>query len=548
MDSRMNIDIGGYLIKQIYDNGVRHVFGLPGDYVLGLMKKISGSQLEIITTCDEQGAGFAADAYARMRGLGVVCVTYTVGGLKIANTTAQAFAEKSPVLVISGAPGREERSKNQLLHHKVNEYDDQLRIFERLTVASAELSDVERAFSEIDRVISAVLRYRRPGYIEVPRDVVSVVPQSCRSYQTITPQKAFEAGSVQEALKEALGMINSALKPAILAGVEVQRFGLASPVMDLARRANIPVASTILGKSSIPEDDPLYMGIYMGAHGDEAVRDYIESSDCLVLVGVFMTDLNMGSFTAHLDPSRFIHMTSERTSIKYHLYPDLGLNLLTALLGSELKRHDPGQVPHPKRPEPFCDASCDKRITADRFFQAINSFMDDRTVLIADVGDSLFGSTEVIVPVPGHFLSSAYYASMGFSVPAGIGVQAANPGLRPLILVGDGAFQMTGMEVATAARYGQSPIVVVIENGGYETERLIIDGPFNDIAKWNYSRIPEVLGKGKGFKIETEEDLDLALKEARGYEGVSILEVSLSPHDVSSTLKKTSEGLSKGAR
>ncbi|HWQ20750.1 MAG TPA: thiamine pyrophosphate-binding protein, partial [Methanotrichaceae archaeon] len=257
------MSIGDYLIKQIYDNGARHVFGLPGDYVLGLMKKISKSDLKMINTCDEQGAGFAADAYARMRGFGVVCVTYTVGGLKIANTTAQAFAEKSPVLVISGAPGRVERAKNSMLHHKVNEFDDQMRIFERLTVASADLSDVERAFSEIDRVISAVLKYKRPGYIEVPRDVVPIVPQSCRTHKPAAAQKG-EPGPIQEALKETLDMINSASKPAILAGVEVHRFGLGKQVMDLARRANMPIASTILGKSSIPEDDPLYMGIYMG--------------------------------------------------------------------------------------------------------------------------------------------------------------------------------------------------------------------------------------------------------------------------------------------
>jgi TPP-dependent 2-oxoacid decarboxylase len=541
------MSIGDYLIKQIYDNGARHVFGLPGDYVLGLMKKITQSDLKLINTCDEQGAGFAADAYARMRGFGVVCITYSVGGLKIANTTGQAFAEKSPVLVISGAPGRVERSKNTLLHHKVNEFDDQIKIFERLTVASADLSDVERAFSEIDRVISTVLQYKRPGYIEVPRDVVSVVPQSCVSHKPAPAQKG-APGPISEALKETIDMLNSSRKPAILAGVEVHRFGLGEKVMDLSRRANAPIASTILGKSSIPEEDPLYMGIYMGARGDDAVKEYIESSDCLILIGVFMTDLNMGSFTAHLDPGRFVNMTSERTSVKYHLYPGLGLNLLAALLGSEIKRHDLGEFPHPKRPEPFCDASCDKKITANRFFQAINSFMDEKTVLIADVGDSLFGSTDVTIPTQGHFLSSAYYASMGFSVPAGLGVQAADPDLRPLILVGDGAFQMTGMEVASAVRYGYRPIVIVMENGGYETERLIIDGEFNDIAQWKYSRIPDVLGAGKGFRIETEEDLDRALKDARNYDGVSILDVVLSPHDVSSALKKTSEGLSKSAR
>src|SRR5687768_198526 len=142
--------ISGYLIQRLYDHGVRHVFGIPGDYVLTFYDLLLKSPLQIVTTCDEQGAGFAADAYARVRGLGVVCVTYCVGGLKVTNTTAEAFAEKSPVVVISGAPGMKEREKNPLLHHKVREFDTQAQVFKHLTVASTVLSDPQTAFQEID--------------------------------------------------------------------------------------------------------------------------------------------------------------------------------------------------------------------------------------------------------------------------------------------------------------------------------------------------------------------------------------------------------------
>src|SRR5437660_7180737 len=166
--------IGQYLIQQLYAHGVRHVFGIPGDYVLGFYDLVSQSKLRLINTCDEQGAGFAADAYARIRGLGAVCVTYCVGGLKVANTTAGAFAEKSPVVVISGAPGMKEREKNPLLHHKVREFDTQKKVFEQLTVASTVLSDPQTAFQEIDRVLHTALRYKRPVYIELPRDRVFV--------------------------------------------------------------------------------------------------------------------------------------------------------------------------------------------------------------------------------------------------------------------------------------------------------------------------------------------------------------------------------------
>src|SRR4029077_1692063 len=167
--------IGNYLIQRLYAHGVRHVFGIPGDYVLGFYDLLQQSKLRIINTCDEQGAGFAADAYARLRGLGAVCVTYCVGGLKVANTTAEAFAEKSPVVVISGAPGIKEREKNPLLHHKVQEFDTQAKVFEQLTVASTVLSDPQTAFQEIDRVLHAALRYKRPVYIEIPRDMVTRV-------------------------------------------------------------------------------------------------------------------------------------------------------------------------------------------------------------------------------------------------------------------------------------------------------------------------------------------------------------------------------------
>src|SRR5438876_49618 len=171
---KTSLSIGEYLIQRLYAHGVRHVFGIPGDYVLGFYDLLSRSKLRLINTCDEQGAGFAADAYARVRGLGAVCVTYCVGGLKVANTTAEAFAEKSPVVVISGAPGIRERDKNPLLHHKVREFDTQKKVFEQLTVASTILSDPQTALQEIDGVLHAAQRYKRRVYIELPRDLVAV--------------------------------------------------------------------------------------------------------------------------------------------------------------------------------------------------------------------------------------------------------------------------------------------------------------------------------------------------------------------------------------
>src|SRR5256885_1776713 len=313
--------IGEYLIRQLYAHGVRHVFGIPGDYVLGFYDLLSKSKLRLINTCDEQGAGFAADAYARVRGLGAVCVTYCVGGLKVANTTAEAFAEKSPVVVISGAPGMKEREKNPLLHHKVREFDTQKKVFEQLTIASTVLSDPQTAFQEIDRVLHAALRFKRPVYIELPRDLAFVpgIPH----HKTSEIHERSDPKSLRAALAETEEMINSARQPVILADVEVHRFSLQDELLRLARKTNIPVAATVLGKSVIGEQHPFYLGIYEGAMGRDDVRRYVEDSDCVIMLGAFMTDINLGIYTAQLDPARSIYATSEKLSIRYHTFENV---------------------------------------------------------------------------------------------------------------------------------------------------------------------------------------------------------------------------------
>src|SRR6266704_701292 len=326
---KTSASIGGYLIQQLHAYGVRHAFGIPGDYVLGFYDLLSKSKLRILNTCDEQGAGFAADAYARLRGLGVVCITYCVGGLKVANTTAEAFAEKSPVVIISGAPGIKEREKNPLLHHKVREFDTQKKVFDQLTVASTVLSDPQTAFQEIDRVLHTALRYKRPVYIELPRALVSVpgIPH----HKPPEIHERSDPKTLRAALAEATEMINGARQPVILADVEVHRFGLQDQLLKLADKTNIPVAATVLGKSVIGEQHRAYLGIYEGAMGRDDVRKYVEDSDCVIMLGAFMTDINLGIYTAHLEPARCIYATSEKFSIRYHVYEDVRFRISCAV-------------------------------------------------------------------------------------------------------------------------------------------------------------------------------------------------------------------------
>lgn len=537
--------IGQYLIQRLYAHGVRHVFGIPGDYVLGFYDLLSKSKLRLINTCDEQGAGFAADAYARVRGLGAVCVTYCVGGLKVANTTAEAFAEKSPVVVISGAPGMKERRKDPLLHHKVREFDTQKKVFEQLTVASTVLSDPQTAFAEIDRVLHAALRFKRPVYIELPRDMVMV--QGILHHKTVEMRERSNVKSLKAALAEAGEMISAARRPVILADVEIHRFGLQDQLLALVDKTGIPVTATVLGKSVIGEQHPLYLGVYEGAMGREAVRQYVENSDCVIMLGAFMTDINLGVYTAHLDPARSIYATSEKLSIRYHSYEDVRLqDFLRGLLQLRLRRRAARKIPRPPSTVPFKLRSGKAPMTVKRLFERLNSFISANTVVIADVGDALFAAADLFIRERTEFISPAYYTSMGFAVPACVGAQVANPKLRPLVLVGDGAFQMTGMELATVARYGLNPVVVVLNNRGYGTERHMQDGPYNDVWPWEYSRLPEVLGAGRGFLVETEEDLDSALAEAQRWtDGFCLLDVRLAPLDRSAALDRLASRLAR---
>lgn len=536
--------LGDYLLQQLWKRGVKHIFGVPGDYVLGLYDRIGKSPIQHVGTTREDAAGFAADAYARVRGLGAVCVTYCVGGLNLANPVAGAYAEKSPVVVISGAPGLRERQRNPLLHHRVRDFSTQREVFERITVASAALEDPLTAYHEIDRVLKAVERYKRPGYIELPRDMVDVV-RPHRS-QASAASEATDEDAFRECLAETVGMLNAAKRPVILAGVEMHRFGLQEELVALVERSRIPVAATLLGKSVISEAHPYYLGVYEGAMGQAAVQQRVESADCVLMLGCFMTDINLGIYTANLDPSRTIYATSERISIRRHVYEGVPFTrFVQAVLDARLRRRPAPAIPKPESPWGPLPPP-DSRITVRALFQMLNEFITQDMVVIADIGDSLFGAADLTIRQRTEFISPAYYTSMGFAVPASIGAQLANPALRPVVLVGDGAFQMTGLELSTTARLGLNPIILVLNNHGYGTERQIGDGPFNDITNWSFSKVPEVLNCGWGFAVRTVADLRKALQASLANEDTfSIIEVDVDKYDTSPALERLGKRLSK---
>jgi indolepyruvate decarboxylase len=547
-ESVTSLSIGQYLIRRLSDYGIRHVFGLPGDYVLAFYSMLEHSPLDLVNCTREDCAGFAADAYARVNGMGAVCVTYGVGGLSLANSIAGASAEKSPVILISGAPGLGERANNPLLHHRVREWRTQLEVFDKICAASREITDPATAFRDIDFLLDTAHRTKAPVYIELPRDIVGVVPEHIRPY--VPPPRKSDPAALAEAVKEAAERIAEAKRPVIIAGIELHRYGLQADAVALAEASGIPIAATMLAKSVISEVHPLYIGLYEGAMGRREVTEFVEESDCLILLGTLLTDIDLGIFTAKLDPTRTIFATSDELRISHHHFHHVLLD--DFIRGLAAARPRPPARPLPPGPAaaagPFT-LEPDAPITTTRLVRRLNESLDDKTLVIADVGDALFAASELVIRGQTEFIAPAYYTSMGFAVPAAVGAKTARPDLTVVALVGDGAFQMTGMELSTVVRRGMALTVIVLDNKGYGTERLLHEGSFNDINPWQYQLLPQVLGGGTGYEVRTEGEFDVALAKALAdTSGMSIIRVHIGLEDRSITLDRLARNLARRVR
>jgi indolepyruvate decarboxylase len=537
--------LGQFLFDYLHRRGVRHSFGVPGDFALPTFAWLEKSRIQSITMTHEPGAGFAADAYSRLNGIGLVCVTYCVGGLNVLNAIAGAYAEKSPVVVVSGGPGLADREKDPLLHHKVKTFETQRGVYDEVTVASTILLNEQTAASEIVRCVEACLKHKRPVYIEVPYDIVDRLVPTCCVPPTIKPQS--DPGTLAAAVGETLSMLRDAKKPVILAGVELHRYGVTDLAIKLAEKLNIPIAADLLSKSAVRENHPLYLGVYGGAmSSDEHVRAYVESSDCVLMLGTFITDMNMGIYTAKLDRKHTVLATTESVKIGFHRYDEVDFeDYLRGVLKTTNKRKK-FRHPNPHSdPKPLKKTELTDSLNMREVIRIVSLHLDEHCCVISDVGDAIFGAVGIRTARRAEFIAPAYYLSMGFAVPASIGVSMANTELRPVVLVGDGAFQMTGTELSTAVRLGLKPIVLILNNEGYGTMRKIRDGSFNVISQWNYGKICELVGGGEATVAKTKGELDGAIRSAMGSNAVRVIDVRLPRNDMSPQLANMSAELSR---
>ena len=346
-------------------------------------------------------------------------------------------------------------------------------------------------------------------------------------------------------------MLRNAKRPVILAGVELHRFGLADLVIRMAEVMNVPIAADLLSKSTVPENHPLYLGVYGGAmSSDVHVRSYVERSDCVLMLGTFITDMSMGIYTAKLDPERSVLATTESIKIRHHRYDHVQFADFLHRMASCCEGHRPrlkrkrfSPPPHPAEPIPLARRELQDQLTMSELFRIVSLHLDEKCCVVSDVGDALFGALGIRTARRAEFIAPAYYLSMGFAVPASIGVAMGNPSLRPIVLVGDGAFQMTGTEVSTAVRLGLNPIILVINNDGYGTMRKIRDGSFNQITRWNYGKICELVGGGETSVAATKGQLDGAIRAAMGSNSVHVIDVRVPRDDMSPQLRTMSAEL-----
>ncbi|UYO38161.1 indolepyruvate/phenylpyruvate decarboxylase [Rhodopseudomonas palustris] len=532
------------LLDALKDHGAREIFGIPGDFVLPFFKVIEESgTLPYFTMSHEPAVGFAADAASRYRGsIGVAVVTYGAGAFNLVNSIAGAYAERSPVVVIAGAPGARERTSGYLLHHQVRTVDSQLAVFKEVTCDQAVLSDPATAPAEIARVLRSALELSLPVYIEFPRDMVDAkvdpVPK--------LPRREADAGARDECAQEILDRIAKAKSPVMVVDVEIRRYGVEQQVAALARKLGLPVVTTFMGRGLLEGADDVVAGTYLGAAGDPDLSALVESADLVLMFGVILSDTNFALSSNMTDPRRAVLATGREVQIGHHVYRDLPLADLIAGLDAHASQHPPRPrnvgkgMAYPRGLT--LDAS---PIAPSDIATAINDLFDrhGKMPMTADIGDCLFTAMEIdntALAAPG------YYAGMGFGVPAGIGVAAT--GLRPLVLVGDGAFQMTGWELGNCKRYGLDPIVVLFNNCSWEMLRVFQpESKFNDLDDWHFADIAHSIG-GFGERVTTRAELAAALQHAVERRGVfSLIEVMLPRGATSHTLARFVTGF-KAAR
>ncbi len=537
---RPRMALGDFLVAYLERAGVSHIFGLPGDLVLGLFHRFGRARgLEIVTFSHEPAVGFAADGYARStRRIGVVCVTYGAGGHNVVNPVAGAYAEQVPLLVVSGGPGEAEQKLGGV-HHQVKDVEGQYRIMREVTCDARLLRHPDLAAQEVHELVRAIVTEHRPGYLEIHRDMVDVVvpvPRSILDWDGSFPRPGSDERKLAEAVTETAGRLQAAKRPILIGGVELFRERAERDFLRLAEALQAPVVTTILAKGVFPMDHPLHMGVHIGPFSPLAIQKRVREADLVLSLGNQLTDMNLGAARPQVRRRHSVWAVNQRVNISFHTYTDVALKDFVSQLARERLPRFRERVVYYDNLKRTPRGSGQQALCVNDMLLEVNEFLarheDARYDVFAESGDMLFGGLEVRQRKGGLYFAQGYYASMGFAVPAALGSQIGT-GRRPLVLCGDGGFQMTGCEISYAPRRGLSPIVVVLNNSGWGIFRPVSPrADLLEIPPWPYAELAQTFG-GVGIRARTRAEFAEALRAAHEVKEFVIIECVIDPNDLS---------------
>ncbi|MFS0893600.1 alpha-keto acid decarboxylase family protein [Microbacterium sp. 179-I 3D3 NHS] len=508
------------LLDRIAEAGVDRVFGVPGDFTLGLLDHVEvHERVTWVGTANELGAGYAADGYARIRGLGVLCTTFGVGELSAINAVAGSYAEHVPVLHLVGAPTTATQRAARPTHHTLGDGDFRhfARMSDEITCVQGFLT-ADNAAEEIDRVLTEVMRRRVPGYLLLPADVAQAESAPPTS-PFVVPAPLTEATALAEFRSAAAELLSGAPSVAVLADILVQRMG-AQDALDALLACGLPHATLLWGRRVVDERRPGYLGSYIGEISAPEVRAGIEGADVLIQVGVQFTDLTSGFYSQHL-PASTIEIRPNSARVGSRSFSPVAMHdALEAVTEVVSERPRPTTVEtddpaHPVTADPRID---DGALTQISLWQTVSAALRPGDLVLADQGTAFYGMATHRLPHDALFIGQPLWASIGYTLPALLGAATAAPERRPIVLIGDGAAQLTIAELGTLARAGVPATVLIVDNDGYTIERAIhgAQAQYNDIARWDWTALAAALAPSAdvtAVRVETAAELATALDE-----------------------------------
>ncbi|KAF9971641.1 hypothetical protein BGZ73_005395 [Actinomortierella ambigua] len=539
-----------HVLNCLYDLGIKDIFGVAGDYAFPIEDAIcTDKRLRWIGNCNELNASYAADGYARIHGKAALSTTFGVGELSAINGVAGSYAEYLPIFHLVGMPATGVQASRRLVHHTLGngEFNLFYNMVEPLVCGRAIMTP-ENCIAETERLITVAMREHRPVYMGFPSDLANkpVVPTS------EPPDGPSTCQSDPEVVKAAVAAIErrvSAAKTAcIVPGIMVSRCGLASQATAVIDASNLPFATMFMDKCVLDEAHPNYMGMYDGQLMDKDIAAFVESCDCVLGIGA-MTDYNSGGFTAKIERSKSINILPNSVRVGHAMFNGIKMEDVLTHLAQVIPRKDVVQAPKAKSLEVPSASKTEGKITAAYMYPRWQQMLKPHDILVTETGTSSMGLGFARMPKGSTFLNQTLWGSIGWATPAAFGAAFAAPDRRTILVTGEGSHQLTVQEVCQFNRFGLKPIIFVLNNDGYLIERLLCKDPeayYNDLPKWNYTKVPEALGCNGWFtaRVTTCAELDEAIRSAESCGTGAYIEVVTDRYEASTLAQKFHGSLS----